>query len=219
MGTFLGLLSAGVAIAFKDYLTNFVAWFYIMLHNPFQIGDRIKINDIKGDVIGIGLLSFSILELQTLGLTGEQSTGRVIFVPNFKLLTDPLINFYSGFKYTWSELHVVVTFSSNWQKAKDILVDIAKVHIGDLSEKAEEAVSSASMKYMIHYTYFTPAVYTDIKEYGILLTLRFLTEPRTARTKVSILNEQILLAFANEGDIHLAYPTHKVIQADHVVSV
>ena len=212
LGTFLGLLSAGLAIAFKDYLTNFVAWFYIMFHNPFKVGDRIKISEVKGDVVDVRLLSFSILEIKTLGSIGEQSTGRMILIPNHKVLTETLVNYYNSFEYTWSEIHIIITFESNLEKAKNILLQVANNKFGDLAKKAEKIVQKASMKYMIKYTYFTPTVYVDIKDNGVLLTLRFLSEPRKTRINVSILNEEILFLFNKETDIYLAYPTQRLLK-------
>lgn len=81
IGTFLGLLSAGLAIAFKDLLTNIIGWLFIMARKPFRVGDRIEINQLAGDVIDIHIFRFTILELGN-WVKADQTTGRIIHIPN-----------------------------------------------------------------------------------------------------------------------------------------
>ncbi|MCL1821891.1 MAG: mechanosensitive ion channel family protein, partial [Prolixibacteraceae bacterium] len=80
LGAFLGLVSAGVAIALKDLLANIAGWLFIMLRKPFGIGDRIQIGENRGDVIDLRLYQFSILEIGN-WVDADQSTGRVIHIP------------------------------------------------------------------------------------------------------------------------------------------
>lgn len=40
-GAFLGLFSAGLAIALKDPLTNFAGWIFLLFRKPFVVGDRV----------------------------------------------------------------------------------------------------------------------------------------------------------------------------------
>lgn len=63
LGTYFGLLSAGLAIALKDLLVNLVGWFFILIRKPFKIGDRIEINNITGDVIDLRIFQFSVIEI------------------------------------------------------------------------------------------------------------------------------------------------------------
>jgi len=64
--TFLGLLSAGIAIALKDIFVNIAGWVFIYWRKPFDVGDRIQIGEFKGDVVDLRLFQFSMLE----GATG-----------------------------------------------------------------------------------------------------------------------------------------------------
>jgi hypothetical protein len=79
--TFLGLLSAGIAIALKDPLINIAGWVYILARKPFNVGERIEINNVAGDVIDIRIFQFSILEIGN-WVQADQSTGRVLHIPN-----------------------------------------------------------------------------------------------------------------------------------------
>ena len=166
-GAFLGLLTAGLAIALKDPLTNIAGWIFILTRKPFTLGDRIQIGEHKGDVIDIRLFQFTILEIGN-WVDAEQSTGRIIHLPNGTVFTTSQANYTTGFKYIWNEISVLVTFESNWELAKKILSKIIKEHAESLSEDAEKKIIEASKKYMIFYRYLTPTVYTSVRESGIL---------------------------------------------------
>jgi small-conductance mechanosensitive channel len=61
---------------------------YRMSSNAFQVGDRINVGNIRGDVIDPGLLSTLVLEVAQ----GHQRTGRTINIPNSLFLTEPILN-------------------------------------------------------------------------------------------------------------------------------
>ncbi len=199
--TYLGLLSAGIAIALKDPLVNIAGWLFIIFRRPFSVGDRIQIASYTGDVVDIRVFQFSLMEVS------EQSTGRIIHIPNNTVFTTPAANFNQGFGYLWNEIPVLVTFESNWRKAKNILLNIATFHSGHLSGTVEEKVKAASNRFMIAYAKLTPTVYTSVADSGVLLTIRYLCDPRERRTTSEAIWEDILDEFARHQDIDLAYPT------------
>ena len=204
--TFLGLASAGVAIAMHDTIANIAGWVFIVSRRPFGIGDRIQIGDIAGDVIDLRLFQFSLVEIGN-WVDADQSTGRIVHVPNSKVLREPLANYHIGFAYIWNEIPVLVTFESNWRKAKGLLEGIARDHVEHLTEDAKNQIRRAAEKYHIFYGALTPVVYTTVKDSGVLLTIRYLVEPRQRRTTNQQMWEATLDAFQDEDDIELAYPT------------
>ncbi|MBU4446156.1 mechanosensitive ion channel family protein, partial [bacterium] len=136
LGTYLGLLSAGLAIALKDPLTNIAGWIFIIFRQSFSVGDRIQIGEQSGDVIDIRMFQFLLLEIGN-WVDADQSTGRVIYIPNARVFTHPLANYSKGFQYIWDEINVLVTFESDWKKAKEMMLNIAKKHSEHLSKSAE----------------------------------------------------------------------------------
>lgn len=205
-GAFLGLFSAGLAIAFKDPLTNLAGWFFIVFRNPFVVGDRIQIGEQAGDVIDIRLFQFTILEIGN-WVDADQSTGRIIHIPNGKVFVEAQFNYSSGFEFIWNEIPVNITFESNWEKAKSILEQIIGEHTVDISKQAEKEIFEASKNYMIYYKHLTPIVYTKVKENGVRLTIRYLCNPRKRRGSENEIWQNILLQFKNHSDIQFAYPT------------
>ncbi|NLX29261.1 MAG: mechanosensitive ion channel [Bacteroidales bacterium] len=210
MGAFLGLLSAGIAIALKDLLANMAGWLFIMFRKPFVIGDRIQIGPHTGDVIDLRLYQFSILEIGN-WVHADQSTGRIIHIPNGKVFTEPQANFTQGFHYIWNELEIRLTFESNWQNAKDLLTGIVTRHTQEIIRPAERDLKEASKLYLIHYQYLTPIIYVTVMEYGILLSVRYLCDPHKRRGTEAAIWEDILSEFARHGDIQWAYPTRRFI--------
>lgn len=212
-GTFLGLFTAGIAIALKDPLTNLAGWFFILVRKPFNVGDRVQVGTHIGDVIDIRLFQFTILEIGN-WVDADQSTGRIIHLPNGKVFIEPQANFSTGFEYIWNEIKVNVTFESDWEKAKNILEAIIQDFAKDIHIKAQKEIQEASKNYMIYYKHLTPIVYTKVIDFGVCLTIRYLCNPRQRRGSENILWQNILTAFNKDSDIQFAYPTTRFYKAD-----
>ncbi len=209
MATFLGLLSAGLAVALREPLVNLVGWLFILMRHPLSLGDRIEIEAIKGDVIDMGPFFFSVLEVGN-WVMAEQSTGRIIHIPNVKVFTVPIANYTQQFPYIWDELPVMITFESNWEKAKAILERILEEQTVKFTGPEEKELRETATRYYIKLGKLTPTVYTTVVDSGVQLTMRYLTPVRQRRGRDELLWEAILRAFAKEDDIDLAYNTQRV---------
>ena len=208
VSTYLGLLSAGLAIALQTPLVNLAGWAFILWRQPFKVGDRVQLGDHRGDVIDQRIFMFSLMEIGN-WVDSDQSTGRVIHIPNGKIFNEVLANYSQGFQYIWNEIPVLVTFESDWRKAKQILDEIAHQHGDSLSDSAARRLREAAKKFMIFYKKLTPVVYTTVKDCGVMLTIRYLCDPRKRRGSEEELWENILDAFAVHDDIDFAYPTQR----------
>ena len=206
IGTFLGLTSAGLAIALHDTIANLAGFIFIETRKPFRVGDRVEINGHQGDVIDIRLFQFSIVEVGN-WVDADQSTGRIIHVPNNMVLKHPTANSHVGFEYIWNEVPILITFESDWKKAKQIMIDILQEKTESLSQGAQNQIRRAARKYLIVAGKLTPTVYTSVKDSGIMLTMRYLVNPRMRRGTEQKIWEEILDAFEKEDRIELAYPT------------
>jgi small-conductance mechanosensitive channel len=204
--TFLGLITAGLAIALQDLVKSIAGWMFLMWRRPFMVGDRIEIGQIKGDVIDIRLFKFTLAEIGN-WVEADQSTGRILHLPNSMILSEKIANYSQGFDFIWHEVPVLITFESNWKKAKKILLEIAKNHTLDISQTARKYIKEASKKFLIYYRYTEPIVYTTVRDSGVLLTIRYLVNPRHRRGVEEAIWEDILDEFGKHPDIDLAYPT------------
>ena len=213
IATYLGLLSAGIAIALKDPLTNVTGWVFILSRSPFEVGDRIQIGEHAGDVIDVIFFKFTLMEISQWG-QGEQSSGRIIHIPNGKVFTETLANYSKGFKYIWNEIDVLVTFESDWKTAKKLLEKISKKHAASISKVAAKKFKDISKLYMVYKPDFNPQVYTKVEDSGILLTIRYLCNPRKRRITSQHIWEDVLDAYDEKNDIDFAYPTTRFYNLD-----
>lgn len=209
VATFLGLFSAGLAIALKDPLVNFAGWMFIIIRKPLALGDRIEIGEYSGDVIDIRFFQFTINEINN-WVDADQSTGRIIHIPNGYVFLYPQASYNQGFGYIWNEIGIMVTFESNWEKAKELLEEIVNEHGEQFSFTARKKLIEASKKFMIFYRTLTPIVYISVKDSGVMLTMRYLIDPRKRRSSEHSIWSDVLKAFAAADDIDFAYPTQRV---------
>jgi small-conductance mechanosensitive channel len=208
IATFLGLLTAGLAVALKDPIVNLFAWIFILVRKPFTVGDRIQIGEHAGDIIDIRVFQLTLNEIGN-WVDADQSTGRIIHIPNGKVFTETQANYTQGFSHLWNEIRVLITFESNWEKAKKILNEIILEHTSEYTTSAKEKLIEASKKFMIFYNTLSPNIYTSVKDSGVLLTIRYICEPRKRRATEHVIWEDILKAFAKHEDIDFAYPTQR----------
>ena len=208
IATFLGLVTAGLTIALQDIVKSFAGWIFIYWRKPFSVGDRVQIGSYAGDVIDIRVFKFTMLEIGN-WVDADQSTGRLIHIPNSLVLSSVIANFGQGFEFIWNEIPVLITFESNWKKGKDILKNIGKGHAEQFTGAAEKKLKEASKRYMIFYKSLTPIVYTSVKDCGVMLTLRYLINPRHRRGSEEAVWEDILNNFSKCSDIDFAYPTQR----------
>ncbi len=213
IGTFLGLVSAGVAIALKDLLVDVAGWLVLITKPPFEVGDRIQIGPHSGDVVDTSILHFHLLEIGN-WVDSDQSTGRLIRIPNSKILTDPIANYTSEFPFLWHEIPVVFTFESNWRRAKTLLLEMVTEASAETSDRAAESLRKRPSRMLISYGTVTATVYTSVLDHGVCLSMRFLTDPRRRRQFDQALWERVLDLVSNEPDIQFAYPTQRFVGLD-----
>lgn len=211
LATFAGILGAGLAVALHDTVANVAGFLFIVLRRPFEVGDRIEIDGCAGDVIDVRMFQFSMLEIGH-WVDADQSTGRIMHVPNGKVLRERTASFTRGFEYIWHEIPVLVTFESDWKAAKKILEQIVNDDAFGVEQEAQRQVRQAASRYLIYAGKMTPIVYTSVRDSGILLTIRYMTKPKTRRGTEEQIWESILDAFEARSNIDLAYPTVRYYQ-------
>lgn len=206
LATYLGLLSAGIAIALQDLIVNLAGWFFIIWRQPFQVGDRVEIGDFAGDVIDIRLFEFAMLEIGK-RIQAEQSTGRIIHVPNGKVFREVFVNYSQGLPLIWHEIPITVTFESDWEKAKALLMDVVQRHAPQVDDVIRRRTAQSVQRFVISYGNTRPTIYTKVVGSGVMFTLRYLVDPRQVRNVEQQIWEDVLRTLAPHADIDFAYET------------
>jgi len=210
LATMIALVAAGLAIALRDPIVDLGGWLYIAARRPFKVGDRIAIADQRGDVVDISPFTISLMQIGNVAAGVRQSTGRVVMVPNKFIFTSPLVNENLVFDYIWREIPVVVTYESDWRRAKQILEEIVTRHCAHLAPLAQAQAQASHTRYMLSGVAFDPRVFTRAVDHGVELTMRFLSEIRGPRDLEMIIWEDVLQAFEAEPTIDMAYATSRV---------
>ena len=182
------------------------AWGFIITRHPFRIGDRVEVRGLKGDVIDIRLFRFTVMEVGN-WVEADESTGRMVHVPNGVVFTDTVANYTEGFSHIWDELPVLVTFESDWEKAEQLLREAMTDSIPDVEAVAGERLRATAAEYRITIGALTPTVYLSVKESGVMLTARYLVEAVQRRNINARLWRAVLERYAAEPTVAFAYPT------------
>jgi small-conductance mechanosensitive channel len=189
----------------RETLMSFFGWSYIAIRTPYKAGDRIELAGVCGDVIDVRLLHTTLMEIRG-WVDADQSTGRLVHVPNSAIFLHTVYNYTRGFHFIWNELPITVTFRSDWQAAQNIMTELASESAAIVEQQVREEIKAMAQEYLIFYNILTPFVYVRIVENGIRLTLRYLCAARKRRGTEHALTINILQRFKQHGDIELAYP-------------
>jgi len=208
---FLGVAGAGVALALQEVILSIAGWVLILMRHPFEVGDRIEVNGIKGDVIDIRLFQTSLLEIGN-WVDADQSTGRIVNIPNSFVFKHENYNYSRGFEFIWHEIPILLTFESDWKRGKEIMTAHAKNLAEGLEDKVGRKIDAMRNRYMIYYGKLTPIVYVNVKDSGVELTLRYLTEAKKRRSTQDQLCQAILDDFEKEPSVNFAYPTYRIVK-------
>ena len=207
--TLISFISAGFTIALRDLIFNFFSGVYIKVVKPFEIEDRIEINNTKGDVVNINTLSFELLEVNNEDFIG-QSTGVITHIPNSVIFNYPLRNYNKAFKYIWNEITVNVPLDFDISEAKAVIYRIVNKNdvIKGIPDKMKKQISNISTDYRIYYNQYNPVIYTKVVGDYAEYTVRYLVHPKKARYVNSSIWKHILLAYQN-GEIELYNKDYK----------
>lgn len=204
-----GFVAAAVAFSIQDLFKNVIGGFIILVRNIYRVGDRIQIGDTYGDIIDIGVLYTTLLEIRS-WVAGDQSTGRIIRVPNGKVITTDVINYNSDHSFIWDEIHIPVTHESDWKKAEKILVKIINEATANVSTSAMEEITDLQSKYFLTSDNIESRVYMVLTDNWISLYARYIVEVRERRNVQDVVMRKIKERFDKEKKITIASTTSTV---------
>jgi small-conductance mechanosensitive channel len=127
----LGVGSIIVGLAVQTPMKSFIAWIYILIRQPFRVGDRIQIGDATGDVIDVGYLDTTLWEFGGKYISGDHPTGRLIKFPNEKVLDELVYNYsWPLFPYIWNEIKFYVGFGADLEFIANTMQKITEEELG-----------------------------------------------------------------------------------------
>ncbi len=214
--TILGFASAGLAIAMKDGFMSVFAWFVIIFGGSVKVGDRIKVvmngAEYVGDILDISLLRITLQEDVTLTTYDvNRRAGRIIFVPNNYIFTNLVANYsHYTLRTVWDGIDIIITFDSNHKKASHIMKEIAKNYSSGYTDMTRKQLNKLRDRYNLRNTNVEPRMFSFIDQYGIKLSVWYLTNAYATLTLRSNISTKIIDSFNAEDDIKIAYPTQEI---------
>jgi small-conductance mechanosensitive channel len=205
----LGIIGAAIAFALQDVLKNFVGSIIIMGGGLFRVGDRIEIEGFYGDVMDIGLMNSTLMEIRE-WVDGDQATGRINMVPNGLVIAHTVHNYTKDHSFIWDEIFIPVTYNSDWRKAIEIITGVLTRETGEVTRRAEEEIERLGEKYYLSRSVIQPAVYLKFTDNWIALYARYTTDVRNRRVVNTSLSRLILEKLEAEADITVASQTETV---------
>lgn len=204
-----GFVGAAVAFSIQDLFKNLIGGAVIIARNLYKVGDRIQIGDTYGDIIDIGILYTTLLEIRG-WVAGDQSSGRIIKVPNGKVITSDVFNYTADHSFIWDEIHLPITHESDWRKAEYILTEIINESTNSLTASALEEIRHLQSKYFLTNDNVEPGVYLMITDNWISLYARYIVSARDRRKIQDKIMRLILERFGNEESITIASETSTI---------
>ena len=173
--TLITFISTAITLSIKEIIFNFFAGIYIRTSKVFSLEDRIEVNGIKGDVVNINRTGFDILEISDRE-NGEQSTGKIVHVPNSVVFTYPVKNYVKAFKYIWDEMKIKVPLNADITKTKKELYKIINKNsvVRDIPKKMKSEVNESSAEYRIYFNNLDPIIYVEVVDDKVENMARYL---------------------------------------------
>src|SRR4051812_16597768 len=217
----LGIISAGLAFALQKAVISVAGDFLILRGDVFAVGDRIVMGGVRGDVIGLGFLRTTILEMgqpdgdsdntMSVWVDARQPTGRIVTVTNGVVFDDPVYNYSRDFPFLWEELSVGVKFDADRATAERIMMEAALRHSLDGSAIGQDAMRRMRRRFYVPDTDLEPEVFCSLADSWVELAVRFIVPTHGIRQIKSAITRDILDGFAAHG-IDIAYSSYAIVE-------
>ncbi len=208
----LAIVGAGIAVALQDVVKDFMGWIIILQRRLYRLGNRVAIGQYTGDVIDIGPLRTTMLEISVGGLfNAHERTGKILYLPNSLVLKESVLNYNTTSDFMSVEVQVTITYASNWRKAEKILNDILMKETKKFSELARTQQRRRTALFFTMWEVGEPEVHVDLASSGVQFTLKFIVPIGKRRDVVTNLSREILEQFNADREVELAYNTIQIV--------
>lgn len=220
LATGLGLMSAGLAFALQKVVTSFAGYLVVMRGNTFSVGDRITMGGIRGDVISLGFLQTTIMEMgqpdavqgadPAMWVKGRQFTGRIVTVTNDKIFENPVFNYTRDFPFIWEEFTLPVKYDSDYKKVESIILRAVAQYTESNREMSQTKLQEVRQRFGLQAEDTTPKVFFRLTDNWIELTARFIVPEHGVRHIKDKIARDVLKSL-EEARIGVASSTFEIV--------
>jgi small-conductance mechanosensitive channel len=220
LATGAGLLGAGLAFAMQKVVTSFAGYFVILRGKTFNVGDRIKMGGVRGDVIALNFIQTVIMEMGEppaeqeedpgMWVQSRQYSGRIVTISNSEIFEQPVFNYSRDFPYIWEEMHFPISFKDDRRRAEEIILKAVRDHTHDIANLAQPELDRLKERFFIEQADLQPRVYLRITDNWVELAARFLCGTHKVRALKDQISRQILDDL-DAAKIGIASGTYEVV--------
>jgi small-conductance mechanosensitive channel len=216
---FSGLVIGGLAVASQKLMQAVAGFFVIVFGKTFNLGDRIEMGGVRGDVLDIGLLKTTVMEMGVPEsqqpdpkhwINARQYTGRIVTVVNSEVFEKPVFNYSRQFDYLWDEIQLPLKYDVDLRAAERIALEAVRSATEEITREAREVLQKMKDKYLIRESELVPRAFIRLTDNWIELSVRFIARPFGVRELKDRISRRLLTALQDEG-IQIASTTFEVV--------
>lgn len=201
---FIGVAGAGIAFALQEVIASIAGYIAIHTSSFYKVGDRVLVGGIKGDVIDVGILRTSLMEIGE-WVNGDLYNGRITRVANSFIFSQPVHNYSGEFPFLWDEMKIAIKTSSDFEYGRQVFTDLLNGIKSDYAKEAQEHWDKMTNKFMVEKAQVDPMVSMAFDENWITFTLRYVVDYKSRRSTKDQLSTAILNAINNsDGKLKVA---------------
>lgn len=220
LGTAAGLIGAGLAFALQKVVTSFAGYWVILRGQTFNVGDRITMGGVRGDVIALNFIQTTVMEMGEppavqqddpgMWVHSRQYSGRIVTISNSAIFDQPVYNYTRDFPYMWEEMQVPISYKDDWRRAEKILVDAVALHTQDIANMAQPEQQRLKERFFIQAEDLHPRAYMRMTDNWVELSVRFLCRTHKVRALKDRISRE-MLAGLDAAKIGIASGTYEIV--------
>lgn len=191
-----GIVSLILGFALQNLIISFFGWLYILIRKPYEVGDRIRIGNVYGDVINVSYIDTTLWEFNGDYLSGDHPSGRIIRFANSKVFSEYVYNYsWPLFPFIWNELSLFISYDSDFKFTSDTIKRIVETEIGEAMVRRVKRFKKILKK--------TPVDELEVNEFPsvilkahsntwIEVVVRYLVEPKKSGQVKKILFDAVM---------------------------
>ena len=214
LGVAFGLVGAGVVVALQDVIASFAGFIAIGFSNLYRVGDRIQVNETKGDVVDISVMRTTIMETGN-WVSGDLYNGRIVQIPNSAVLKGVVFNYSQKFQFVWDEIKIRLTSESDHWHAREMLLRVGKETVSDYLSEAQDAWKQIVDNYRVENPLLEPTVTLQARSGALEFSLSYVVDyTRRSAVKDRLFTKIVDEVANSESRLEWASPNRHVLCSD-----
>ncbi|GJM30566.1 MAG: mechanosensitive ion channel protein MscS [Cyclobacteriaceae bacterium] len=200
----LGVAGAGIAFALQEVIVSIAGFLAILSGNFYKVGDRVQLGGIKGDVVDIGVLRTTLMELGD-WVAGDLYNGKMVRIANSFVFKEPVFNYSGDFPFLWDELKIPVKTECDYKYCKEVFLKILEEEVGEFADHSKLSWEKLTQQLYVEKAKVDPMVTLTFDENWITFTFRYVVSFNTRRgTKDRIFSRVLDAVAESSGKIKIA---------------